>query len=221
MRSLVRLLAFILIAAGGYALSARLAAEGAMPLLGVECRAGLVRVTCLLPADGAPDWRVYAIAAAAVVGLWCVGALFVKDWVLYPFIVLFGTLSLCAMAYDLALLNGLVSGEKLINDTFNVLRLLVLGSFTLTFVMARRTALNPFSVVAAVASSYAATLAAMFGFLLIHARLFGAFELFVLYVVYAFGGFTVHLMTLSLLVSGAKPPADELARSARLSAALV
>jgi len=204
---------FILIAALCYAGSAQLAAAISAPLLRLQCEAGLVNVICNFPGANSPDWRVYALIGASIGLLWIWAALFAKHWILYPFITLFGSLALGAIAYDLTFRNGLVSGPKLVNDTFNVLRLLIFASFALTFIMARRSGLRVMGVVAAVVLSYAASLAAMGGFIAVRAELFGAFELFVLYIVYAFGGFTLHLMTLSLLVSGARPAAREMSRS--------
>jgi hypothetical protein len=213
MRSWLRVLGFILIATLVYAASAQLAAVAAGPLTHTPCRAGLFVVTCDLPTDGPPDWRVYAVAGG-VIALLCAGTiLFAKDWILYPFVILFGTLALGTIGYDLMFQNSLVSGPKLINDTFNVLRLLIFGSFTLTFILARRSRLSWLGMVAASLLSYGAALAAMFGFVIVRPELFGAFQLFVLYVAYAFGGFTLHLMTLSLLVSGARPAAREMSRS--------
>ena len=213
MRSWLRILAFILVTTLVYAASAQLAATAAAPLIHTPCHAALFAVTCDLPADAAPDWRVYAVAGGAI-ALLCAGTiLFAKDWILYPFVILFGTLALGTIGYDLAFQNSLVSGPKLVNDTFNVLRLLIFGSFTLTFILARRSRLQWLGVVAAGLLSYGAALGAMFGFIIVRPEMFGAFQLFVLYVAYAFGGFTLHLMTLSLLVSGARPATRQISRS--------
>jgi hypothetical protein len=215
MRAWLNVIIFILVAAAAYAGSAQLTAMLSGPVFATECHAKLFNVTCILPAGGPPEWRGSILAAALVAVFWVWAALFAKDWILFPFILLFGTLALGAISYDLTFQNALVSGAKLINDTFNVLRLLIFASFTLTFIMARRSGLTLPGTIVAVVLSYAAALGAAAAFISVQAALFGAFELFVLYIVYAFGGFTLHLMTLSLLVAGARPPAQEMSRSGR------
>jgi hypothetical protein len=164
-----------------------------------------VRLTCALPPDGGLSLAAYAVSAAVLAAAWIGSALFLRQCALQPFVGLFAALGLCAIAYDLIVGRPLLTGVRLINDTFDVLRFLVFASFALLLTMARRWTMSVPGVALAAAASFAMTIAAMTGFHAIRHGLIGAFELYVLYIAYAFGGFTLHLMTLSLLVAAARP----------------
>lgn len=180
---------------------ARLAAAA----IGVACQTHGLRLECALPPDGALDSDAYVMSAAALAIAWGGSAVFLRDKPVQPFIALFAALGLGAIAYDLVVGRPLETGVRLINDTFDVLRFLVFASFTLLLTIARRWIVPPSGVVLAATTSFGAAILSMVAFYAIRPGLIGAFELYVLYIAYAFGGFTLHLMTLSRLVAGVRP----------------
>jgi hypothetical protein len=201
----IRLLATSALVSVVYVLSGVAAQAAGERLFHEHCAFQVLKLTCDIPEDRPLDPWTYGACAAALAAAWAGTVLFQRERAVRPFVTLFAALGLCAIAYDLICRNSVISGAKLINDTFNVLRLLVLASFILTLALARRWRLRMGSVVAAAIGSYAMLLAAMFGFIAVRAHLIGAFELFVLYLTYAFGGFTLHLMTLTLMLAAARP----------------
>jgi hypothetical protein len=172
---------------------------------GIDCVARGLRLECALPADGALSLSAYAVSALALAAAWLASVLWLRNRPAQPFIGLFAALGLGAIAYDLAVGRPLVTGVRLINDTFDVLRFLIFASFALLLLIGRRWIISWLGVGLAAAASFTAATAAMIAFYLVRPGLIGAFELYVLYIAYAFGGFTLHLMTLSRLVAGAKP----------------
>jgi hypothetical protein len=173
--------------------------------IGVPCLSHGLQLACDLPPDGALSQPTYALSALALATAWLASTLWLRNRPAQPFIGLFAALGLAAIAYDAAVGRPLVTGERLINDTFDVLRFLIFASFALLVLIARRWILSSWSVAVAAAASFTAATVSMIVFYLVRPGLIGAFELYVLYIAYAFGGFTLHLMTLSRLVARARP----------------
>jgi hypothetical protein len=202
--SALRTAALTALAGGFYAASGPVdqLAAGA---IGVTCVTHGLQLTCDLPADGPLSQGAYALSAVALAAAWLASTLWLRNRPVQPFIGLFAALGLAAIAYDVAVGRPLVTGQRLINDTFDVLRFLIFASFVLLLLIARRWILSSWSVAVAAAASFTAATVSMIVFYLIRPGLIGAFELYLLYIAYAFGGFTLHLMTLSRLVAGARP----------------
>jgi hypothetical protein len=209
MTAWLRVMVFGAIAAAGY-IGTNLATPTTMGwLAGTPCTAHWFQAHCTLAKDGAFDPLTYAVVLACFAVLLLISVLVLRRSSAYPLLMLFGMLGLCAAAYDVVFRHALLDGPKLVNDTMNVLRFAILASFTLTFAIARRHRLSPAGVLLGVIGSYGAAQLALAAFLVLDDQLIGAFELYMLYVVYAFAAFTLHLMTVSLLISQApqdRPP---------------
>lgn len=188
--------------AAGYALSAQALPHLMQAVLALDCASGVFTATCRLGEDGPLRTDVYITSAAGAALAWGGAAALFRRRLIYPFVALFSLLALAAMAYDAGFGNRLVAGAKLANDTFNVLRFVIFASFVLTFVLLRRTPPRVVHAAGAIAVSYLGALAFMAAFLFLREQVMGALELLLLYGAYAFGGFTVHLMTVSLMVAG-------------------
>jgi hypothetical protein len=200
----LRTACLVALAGAFYAASGPIARVAAATI-GVACQTHGLRLECALPPDGALDSDAYVMSAAALAIAWGGGALFLRDRPVQPFIALFAALGLGAIVYDLVVGRPLETGVRLINDTFDVLRFLVFASFALLLTIARRWIVSPSAVAMAATTSFGAAILSMVAFYAIRPGLIGAFELYVLYIAYAFGGFTLHLMTLSRLVAGVRP----------------
>jgi hypothetical protein len=200
-----------LIAVICYLLLAQVEARVLATLFAIPCRADLVSVTCAYPTDGGHDRRAY-LALAAGLALIC-GASFAfwRRTIAHPFLVTICALGLFAVCWDLAAGLPVIHGPKIINDTMNVLRFVILASFLLTFFMIRGPGTSLVRVTVAVVASFTVKLCALIAFASVQGLLMGATELFFLYVIYAFGAFTVHIMTVSGLIMGLDPPATEAA----------
>lgn len=202
--SWIRTAGLVALAGGFYAVSAPIGALAARAV-GVGCRARGLSLNCALAPDGALDPATYGVSAAALAAAWWCSAVLLRHRPVQPFVGLFAALGLGAIVYDALVGRPLVTGERLINDTFDVLRFLMFASFALLLLIARRWTVSWRGVGLAAATSFAAATVSMIAFYWVRPGLIGAFELYVLYVAYAFGGFTLHLMTLSRLVAGARP----------------
>jgi hypothetical protein len=176
-------------------------------MLAIPCDAAWLQPTCDLAPDGRFDAPTYIVIIGGFSATLLAGPLILRRSSVYPFVMLFAAIGLGAAAYDAVFQNTLVNGPKLINDTMNVLRFAIFASFVLTFVIARQHRLPLLGVVVAVVLSFAMAQLAMTAFIAVGDQVIGAFELYLLYVVYAFGAFTLHLMMVSTLITHAQPSA--------------
>lgn len=122
-----------------------------------------------------------------------------RPW--YPLVATFCAIALGVVAYDTVVGRDVVDGEKLANDTFNTLRFAMLASFLLLFHLMRGMRSKLLGVAGAIVASYAAVVLAALAFHELAHGLIGSTKLFVLFVVYAFGGFGIHIMAICTLFS--------------------
>jgi hypothetical protein len=168
---------------------------------GIECGQEFLSSHCDFANDGLvalPSYMALAAFLATVLGFtW----LFARHTVAFPFIALIALLCGSAILFDLAVARPVIHAPKIINDTVNILGAVIAASFALILIIVRK---EPFSLQrlawAVVVSFTIKTLSAT-AFLELRIGVYGATELFLLYLVYAFGAFTLHLMTVSAFVS--------------------
>jgi hypothetical protein len=190
-------------AAAAYAASAPLLAW-ALSLRGASCTYSMMQTHCTLGAPASYDPVVYGSLALSVVAMLAIARLRAHDRPWYPLIATFSLLVLAVIAYDTLAGRDVVDGEKLANDTFNTLRFAMLASFLLLFRLMRGMSAGLLGTAGAVAASYAAVIVAALAFHDLADDLIGATKLFVLFVVYAFGGFGIHIMTICTLFSSSR-----------------
>jgi hypothetical protein len=100
-----------------------------------------------------------------------------------------------AIGWDLIAQRPVLFGPRIINDTINVLGAVIAASLTLLIVLCRKLHFSLPRLSAAILISYGLTAASVTAFIELSFNVFGVTELFLLYVIYAFGSFTLHLMT--------------------------
>lgn len=191
------------IAGVAYAASAPLLAS-ALTATGARCGYAVLQTTCSFGDGGTYDPSVYAALAGAVATMMVWARLRAYDRPWYPLIATFGLIALGVVLYDTLMGRPVIGGDKLANDTFNTLRFAVLASFILVFQLAKKMTFGIAPVLVAIASSLGGVLLAGIAFQAFSGHLIGATQLFVLFVVYAFGGFGVHLMAVSSMFAGGR-----------------
>lgn len=168
---------------------------------GLSCAPGLFSVACGFQPDGGFDPLAYAALASAVLATFVLFRLRWYDRVAYPFVATLAMILLFSLGYDVAVGAPIIHAGKIVNDTVNVLGFVIFASFLLTLFILRHGRIPLLRVAAAAATSYFVKLAAIASFIAIQPQVSGATELFLLYVAYAFGAFTVHIMTVSSLIA--------------------
>ncbi|HEX2560227.1 hypothetical protein [Phenylobacterium sp.] len=174
-------------------------------LFGLACEPTLFTLSCDYAPDGGFEHRTFAVLWASFGLALAATQIFTRRTVAYPFLITLCLLAMFALGFDTLLGRPVIHGAKIINDTMNVLSFVILASFLLTFLMARNEGLSLVRVIAAVASSYSVKVLAVVAFAALHPQLMGATELYFLYVIYAFGVFTIHIMTVSGLLMSLGP----------------
>lgn len=208
----VRLLWALAIVFALYAASNFVMAALVPALYGFDCSVHFLSTQCAFEADSVRPFWSYAILGALIVSAMIGLRIFGRDAVTYPFLMLFGGLALGAIAFDLALGKPVINGPKITNDTINILGSVIAASFLLLLVILRRETYSLASVARAATASYAIKVASVSFFIAVCEGVFGATELFLLYIVYAFGAFSLHLMTVCGFVArtaSAKPEIAE------------
>ena len=164
-------------------------------IYGYPCSQQFFTVTCAFPQDSVEANSAYpalvAFLLVAVVAL----RLFWRSAAAYPFLILSAALCTAAIAWDGIAVRPVLFSPKIINDTINILGAVIAASFTLIIVLARREAFSVGRLAAAALTSYGLTVLSVSAFVELSRGVFGVTELFLLYVIYAFGSFTLHLMT--------------------------
>lgn len=207
MTSQHRLVAALFIVMAGYALSTAATNALIRGVYGIACHQAFLTSQCAFGPDTALGADAYS-----VLGLFLVIVLGLAQWrwrhtVAYPFLMLIGLLCVAALALDMALGNPIIHAAKVINDTLNILGAVIASSFILLLVILRN---QPYSLAAlawAVLMSFAIKTLSVTAFVELRGAVFGITELLLLYIVYAFGAFTLHLMTVSSFVAGLAPRA--------------
>lgn len=196
-------LAYMAVALAAYAASAPVLAA-ALSSAGAECGYAMMQTTCRFGAQSTYDPLAYGAIAATMAAAMVWARLRAHDRPWYPMIATFGLIVLGAALYDTVFGRSVVGGEKLANDTFNTLRFAVLASFLLVFHLAKRVRLGVVAPLAAIAASLFGVVLAGVAFQAFSGHLLGATQLFVLFVVYAFGGFGIHLMAVSSMFASGR-----------------
>lgn len=191
----------------GYLLSNAL---GAIPLeyfTTASCDADLITIVCRYP--GGERWTPGVFESAVAISVIALAAswLWLRQNVTFPFIATIAAFALTTLAYDGFFAWPILQEGRIVNDTMNVLGFVMFASFFLTFCLLRRHAMPIGVVTTAVGVSFIAKIATMCVFSVLHAHMMGASELFFLFFLYAFGGFSVHLMAVSTIVANARPVA--------------
>lgn len=199
-----RTLAAIAIAGVGYLLSVPLGALLLRAFAGVQCSTSLTLLSCDYPphAPIAGAWLAVAGAAAALA---LVARLRFRRHLLYPFVATMSAVALFAACYDRLVGLPVLRESKIVSDTMNVLGFVMLASFVLMVLVLRRRPAPMARIVVAVAASFAAKSAAMVAFALSRPALTGATELLMLFLVYAFGAFALHLMAITTMLGQSRP----------------
>lgn len=196
-------LTYTAIAGAAYAASAPLLAT-ALTATGARCGYAVLQTTCSFGDNSTYDPTAYAALAGAVAAtmVWARLRAYDRPW--YPLIATFGLIALGVVLYDTLVGRAVIGGDKIANDTFNTLRFAVLASFILVFQLAKKVTFGIAPVLVAIASSLGGVVLAGIAFQTFSGHLIGATQLFVLFVVYAFGGFGIHLMAVSSMFAGGR-----------------
>lgn len=201
MSSKARVGTALIIAFAAYGIWAALSSAMIGLVYGVECEQRFLTLGCDFPQDSAAATASYpallvllAAAAAAIRWRW-------RSAAAYPFLMLSAALCAGAIVWDMAAGRPILLAPKIINDTINILGTVIAASFALLVILCRGSRFSLARFTAAVAVSYALTLISVIAFVELSGSVFGVTELFLLYVIYAFGSFTVHLMTVCAFVA--------------------
>lgn len=200
----VRLSLRIVAAASAYLLSAEIGAAAVTRWAHVPCRAALVTMRCVLPADSVYDGKAYLALLAIVAAIWITVRARLRTAAIYPFVALIGSVLLGALLYDTVAQRPLLSAGRTTNETFNVLRFGLFTSFALTFVIAMKLRMAWWRLSLAIAGSFAGAILLMICFILIQPSVIGATELSIMFIIYAFGAAMIHLMLIAYLVAQAE-----------------
>ena len=168
---------------------------------GVECVQAFLSSRCTFADDGLvamPSYIALAAFLAAVLGFtW----LLARRTVAFPFIALIALLCGSAILFDVLVARPIIHAPKIINDTINILGAVIAASFALVLIIVRKEPFSLYRLAWAVVVSFTIKTLSATAFLELRIGVYGATELFLLYLVYAFGAFTLHLMTVSTFVS--------------------
>jgi peptidoglycan/LPS O-acetylase OafA/YrhL len=193
------------IACLGYALSNMLGEAAMHAFTATRCHADLFTLTCIHTAPDAWSPGSFAVTALAVVAALGASWLWFRDNAAYPFLALMAGVALLALCYDGLFALPILHEARIVNDTMNVLGFVIFASFFLTFATVPQSTGATMNVLTAVVVSFGVKVATMCAFWSLQAHMMGASELFVLFVLYAFGAFSIHLMTVSSLVRRIEP----------------
>lgn len=198
MNRILATIAYMALAVAAYVASAPILAS-ILSYAGTACTYDLTTTFCSFGTQDVYDPAVYGTFATITSGLLLWARLYAHERPWYPLIATFALISLGAMAYDTVFGLPILSGAKLVNDTFNTLRFAVLGSFLLVFAFGKHIRYAVKDVVLAILVSMAGIVAAGVVFETFSGHVIGATQMMVLFLVYAFGGFSIHLMAVSMM----------------------
>jgi hypothetical protein len=175
----------------------------------VNCNLAFLVSECSFPSDTGDSMAGAAVLAASVIGFLTLARWKWREATAYPFLALFGWICLLAIAYDAVAGRPVINASKIINDTVNILAAVIAASFVLLLVIIRKENYSLLVLARAIATSFAVKVVSVTVFIAISELVFGATELFLLYVVYAFGAFTLHLMTVCGFIAKVAPSREE------------
>lgn len=173
---------------------------------GVGCGISFLSLSCGYPADSGYSDLAYALLGGMLVASVVAARLLWREHVVGPFIQLMGLIGLAAIGWDVLLQRPVLNSAKIINDTENILSFVIFASFVLLLAILRKRRFGLGTIVVAFLVSFTVKIVMMMVFLDISGNVMGATELYLLYVAYAFGTFTVHIMTVSGVVMGIAMP---------------
>ncbi len=191
----------------GYVGSTQITALAIPFAYGIDCSAHLFSVKCAFPADVGLDRGAYGVLGVTIATALGLLTWRGRDWVAYPFMMTLGVLAGGAICYDLVADRPILNPARIINGTINILGFVIFASFVLTLAILRQYRLSHARLAVAVIQSYALKTIAVTLFIGVMPLVYGATELLVLYIVYAFGAFTLHIMTVSSMVGSLRGPA--------------
>lgn len=196
-RNLIVYPLFALFVAAGHYFSNVLGGDAVGAVSGVACSSGLLFANCAYPADNAFNPAAYG-ALAAFLGA---AMLFVgvkrRDSVIFPAVLLFGGLGLAAMAYDLVTGAGVIRHAAIINSLVNALSLGLLAGLLLVPLLALGHRLSLLNLSGAALVTFAGKIAALVLFAVLEPLFRGAAELWLLYFLFLFGAFNLHVAAIS------------------------
>lgn len=205
MTSQQRLIIALVIVFAGLAFSTAATNALIVQVYGIPCRQAFLTSTCAFGPDRALGPDAYGSLGLFLIIVLVIAHFRFRSAVAYPFLMLIGGLCLAALALDMLLGNPIIHAAKVINDTLNILGAVIAASFVLLLVILRN---QPYSLPAllwAVILSFAIKTLSVTAFVELRGAVFGITELLLLYIVYAFGAFTLHLMTVSSFVARLAP----------------
>jgi len=158
-------------------------------------------VHCRLPADTdaslIANLGLAGIALAVLAGL----RLWGRKSSVYPFGMLVSGVTLFVTVLDSVLHRGILNHDRLVNDTMNALSIVILGSFIVITSIASARALPLLRLTAAVIFSFGAKVAGMVVFGLLQVSFRGPVELWLLYGIFMWMVFGLHLMAVSVALA--------------------
>lgn len=178
-----------------YALWANLTSWLVPTVYGYSCVQQFFTLSCAFPADRAEVNAGYFVLLGFVLFTAAALRVFWHSTASYPFLMLSAALCTAALGLDIIAQRPVLFGPKIINDTVNVLGAVIAASFTLLIILCRKVSFSLVRLALAVGISYGLTAISVIAFIELSSSVFGVTELFMLYVIYAFGSFTIHLMT--------------------------
>ena len=186
----------MLLAILGYFTSNSVTAFAMLHMSAVRCTADFATLSCIYPSETGAPVISYAILAFALLVVVATTVRWLRASLAYPFILTISVLLASALTYDVVTRNPILEETRIVNDTMNVLGAAILASLVLTFLVIRRNDLPLRHVVFMIVASFAAKISAMVTFAIVRTSVAGATELLLLFLVYAFGAFALHLMVM-------------------------
>lgn len=190
-----RVVLAVVIVIAAYAIWGAVTSALVPSLYGYSCAQQFFTISCGFPQDTVAASSAYPALVAFLAVLVVALRHFWQSAAAYPFLML--TVLLCAggVIWDWIAIRPVLLSPKIVNDTINILGALIAASFTLIIALIRREHFSVARLGLAAITSYGLTILSVMAFLELTKGVFGVTELFLLYVIYAFGSFTLHLMT--------------------------
>lgn len=154
------------------------------------------------------------IAALAAAAILCI-RLFARSMIAAPFMLLVLYLVLGCALVDAIFERPLLAADQIITDTLNVLSFVVALSLFFVAMVAPYNSALALRYVVACATSFAARDLSFLIFLAIKAAFPGTLALFLLFFLYSFGCFTIHLMSVASAIIAANRKQDAVRRQMR------
>lgn len=195
-----RMIGGLLLVFIGYILSTAFTTSVIPFVFGYDCTQTFLSVKCDLPADQVRNGLSEAVMALYLAGIAAV-MLFKRQSTMYPFIMMTVVMAGLAMTWDAFIGNAILNSPKITNDTINILAAVIAASFVLILLILRKQTFSLIKLAQAILLSYLVKTVASIALVMVGLSFYGATELFFVYVFYAFGAFTVHLMTVSSFIA--------------------